>query len=181
MEDGCVVMAPTMAIDIGVPPPPTDSLASYREWLNTASQNLRSVPFADLPTYLTYIVHGAQTSVRQLCVSCPASFSSGKDLEQHFWGNLPHLGLQLLRPLYLLTRDPESQSQVLCCPFCSFSSDRKCQITLHQTLTPSAGTLCGRSPSPTRTPLLAGYLSSRSTSRRPLRRSDTTPSSHSQS
>ena len=133
-ENGCVIEMPTVGINLDLPPPPDDSLASYRAWLSEASMKLRGLTFDNLVTYLSYIVHGAMAHGRHLCISCLKSFPTGEELEKHMWGNLSHLGLPLLRTTSLRSQDPDSQAAIYSCPF---QSDRKCQITLHQTLTPA--------------------------------------------
>ncbi|EFO63644.1 Hypothetical protein GLP15_192 [Giardia lamblia P15] len=132
-EDGCVVAEPTAPIPLGTHPAPTGSIADYMNWLKEARVHLRNYTFGDLPTYLSYAIHSTKSCHGYFCVSCHASFGTPRGLEQHIWGNLTHLGLTLLMPLYT-KRD--SQPGAFCCPFCDFATDRQSQLTLHQALTP---------------------------------------------
>ena len=92
---------PTTPIPLGTHPAPTGSIVDYLNWLKEAGVHLRNYTFGDLPTYLSYAIHSTKSCHGHLCVSCHASFDTPKGLEQHIWGNLTHLGLTLLVPLYV--------------------------------------------------------------------------------
>ncbi|EFO62548.1 Hypothetical protein GLP15_1674 [Giardia lamblia P15] len=63
----------------------------------------------------------------------PKELSLCRGAGKHFWGDLAHLGLSMIRPLYLQTT--EEQIKTFTCPFCrGFRTTVKCRILPHQTL-----------------------------------------------
>ncbi|EFO61832.1 Hypothetical protein GLP15_2463 [Giardia lamblia P15] len=133
LENGCIIGPLTTVVPLDAPPPPKGPMSEFRAWLAEFSVRLKDVVFDDLSTYLSAAIHGTNIYGRHLCVSCLKSFPSAGELEKHFWGDLAHLGLSMIRPLYLQTT--EEQIKTFTCPFCrGFRTTVKCRILLHQTL-----------------------------------------------